>query len=48
MLNFVMGFFREYWLVLLMCTIAHFSIPRLSDWMDRRYTTPIQRDGGER
>jgi hypothetical protein len=47
MLNFVMGYFRDYWLVLLMCTIGHFAIPRLSDWMDRRYAAQARSDGAE-
>ncbi|SAK52108.1 hypothetical protein AWB75_01645 [Caballeronia catudaia] len=32
MLNFVLGFFREYWPVVLACAIAKFVIPPAVDW----------------
>ncbi|SAK82070.1 hypothetical protein AWB83_04369 [Caballeronia ptereochthonis] len=47
MLNFVVGFFRDYWLVVLMCAVGHFSIPRLVDWLDRRDAAQVHRGGGE-
>ncbi|SAL19343.1 hypothetical protein AWB74_00659 [Caballeronia arvi] len=32
MLNFVLGFFREYWPVVLACAFAKFVIPPAVDW----------------
>ncbi|SAK50901.1 hypothetical protein AWB79_01694 [Caballeronia hypogeia] len=36
MLSFVLGFFREYWIVLVACMIMHFGFPWLDAWLDRR------------
>jgi len=48
MLNFVIGFFREYWLVVLMCALGQFCVPRFVDWLDRRDAAQVQRSGGKR
>lgn len=35
MLNFVLGFFREYWPVVVACAFARFGVPVLVDWLFR-------------
>jgi hypothetical protein len=36
MLDFVMGFFRDYWPLVVVCGIGHFGMPKLLDWEMRR------------
>ncbi|KIG04076.1 hypothetical protein AWB72_00805 [Caballeronia concitans] len=36
MLEFVMGFFREYWPLVVMCVFGQFCTPRIVDWQFRR------------
>ncbi|SAK39410.1 hypothetical protein AWB76_00062 [Caballeronia temeraria] len=37
MLNFVLGFFREYWPVVVTCAFARFGVPPLVDWLFRTF-----------
>jgi hypothetical protein len=48
MLNFVLGFFREYWPVVLTCAIARFVIPPVVDWLVRFADEKALRDEAER
>jgi hypothetical protein len=48
MLNFVLGFFREYWPVVVACAFARFGVPVLVDWLFRHFDKEGPEDGAER
>ncbi|MDR5736457.1 MULTISPECIES: hypothetical protein [unclassified Caballeronia] len=47
MLDFVMGFFRDYWPLVLMCAFGQFGMPRLLDWQFRRRELRRQREAAK-
>lgn len=48
MLNFVLGFFREYWPVVLACAFGRFGAPPLADWLCRVIAADKPGDGVKR
>ena len=48
MVNFVLGFFREYWPVVLTCAFARYGAPIVAEWLDRITDGGAPRGGTER
>ncbi|GJH15607.1 hypothetical protein CBA19CS22_03715 [Caballeronia novacaledonica] len=48
MMNFVLGFFREYWPVVVACAFARFGVPVVVDWLFRNFAKEAPQGGTER
>ncbi len=48
MLNFVLGFFREYWPVVIACAFARYGVPVVVDWLFRTFAKEAPQGRTER
>ncbi|WP_162065065.1 hypothetical protein [Burkholderia sp. THE68] len=48
MMNFVLGFFREYWPVVITCALARYGAPVVADWLVRYIDKRVLQDEAER
>ena len=46
MVTFVLGFFREYWPVVVACAFARFGVPVVVDWLFRNFVKEAEGRSG--